>query len=206
MDITDFLAHDRRKEFLVGYYKNSESAPEAYFEYGIENDKTTAYNMLIKNVMSARSNMIIHTTWDMGWDTLGFVELQDGTDWQVVDYTTRLTKHNPNVLRIIKSNPATEYVLSLVAVDNPLKKFRNEYQLYRTGVTVKVNEYHIPEKYILQNGDKIEVFGYVQKFNVNDTEYDNGADIIIKNQNISISGTGSAVNYISMKILFRQTD
>ena len=142
----------------------------------------------------------------MGWDTLGFVELQDGTDWQVVDYTTRLTKHNPNVLRIIKSNPATEYVLSLVAVDNPLKKFRNEYQLYRTGVTVKVNEYHIPEKYILQNGDKIEVFGYVQKFNVNDTEYDNGADIIIKNQNISISGTGSAVNYISMKILFRQTD
>ena len=192
MDITDFLAHDRKKEFLVGYYKNSESAPEAYFEYGIESDKTTAYNMLIKNVMSARSNMIIHTTWDMGWDTLGFVELQDGTDWQVVDYTTRLTKHNPNVLRIIKSNPATEYVLSLVAVDNPLKKFRNEY--------------HIPEKYILQNGDKIEVFGYVQKFNVNDTEYDNGADIIIKDQNISISGTGSAVNTISMKILFRQTD
>ena len=51
MDITDFLAHDRRKEFLVGYYKNSESAPEAYFEYGIESDKTTAYNMLIKKTL-----------------------------------------------------------------------------------------------------------------------------------------------------------
>ena len=212
MDITDFLAHDRKKEFLVGYYKNNESAPEAYFEYGIESDKTTAYNMLIKNVMSARSNMIIHTTWDMGWDTLGFVELQDGTDWQVVDYTTRLTKHNPNVLRIMKSNPATEYVLSLVAIDNPMKIFQRECKVYKAVVPnpnrflVYINGTPLQKDFAyLKNNDKVRIIYYAPKVIVNGKEYTTG-DITITDSDIRLSpSAGAETSQKLLDITFKQT-
>ena len=212
MDITDFLAHDRRKEFLVGYYKTKEDAPEAYFEYGIESDKTTAYNMLIKNVMSARSNMIIHTTWNMEWETLGFIELQDGTSWQVVDYTTRLTKHNPNVLRIMHSNPATEYVLSLVAIDNPMKIFQREYKVYKavvsnpTRLLVYINGVPLSKEYgIIKNGDEVRVIYYAPKVIINEKEYTTG-NITITDSDIRLSpSAGAETSQKLLDITFKQT-
>lgn len=120
MDITDFLAHNRKNEYLCGTYRATEGDAPEYFEYGIESNKTSAYAMLIKNIRTTRSSLIIRTSWNMVWEDTGFVTTQDGLMWQVTDYTTEIKNRNADVLRIMNANPSTEFIVSLIAVDNPM--------------------------------------------------------------------------------------
>lgn len=119
MDITDFLAHNRKEEYLSGHYRETKSSEPIYFEYGVENERSSAYTILSQGLLTVRESTIIRTSWDLGWTVNCFVSTQDGKLWVINDFVTRVAQRNKNVSRLFKSNPATEYVISLVAVDNP---------------------------------------------------------------------------------------
>lgn len=119
MDITDFLSHNRKEEYLAGHYRESEKGEPIYFEYGIENERTNAYSILFQGILNATEKLIIRTTWDIGFKINAFISTQDGKLWQINDYVTRISGRNKNASRILQANPSTEYVISLTGVQNP---------------------------------------------------------------------------------------
>ena len=118
MDILDLLK-PRDKMFCSGEYRKKENSEPEYFEYTTENNKTAAYAMLIQNIASGQKNAVIRTAWALEWKDRGFVKTQDGEYWQVNDYTTEIKRTNENVLRILKTQPSQEYIISLIGVENP---------------------------------------------------------------------------------------
>lgn len=119
MDITDFLAHNRKEEYLSGYYRSSESGEPIYFEYGIENERSLAYQTLFNGILNSASKLIIRSSWHIGFAINGFISTQDGKLWQINDIMSVISKRNKNANRILSRNPSEEYVMSLTEVQNP---------------------------------------------------------------------------------------
>ncbi len=120
MDILDLLKPHNKMPCSGEYRKNETSEPE-YFEYAVEGMRTTAYAMLIQNIEATERHVIIRTSWAYDWKERGFVKTQDGQCWQVNDFITEVKRENESVLRLLKEEPAQEYIISLIGVENPLK-------------------------------------------------------------------------------------
>lgn len=119
MDILDFYSHDRKEEYLTGYYMKDETSEPIYFEYGIVNDGHKEYGNVIDRLNADSSNLTIKSTWDVGYEINGYIKTQDGDVWQISAINQILTERNKNVMRLLRSNPSKAFEISLIGVATP---------------------------------------------------------------------------------------
>ena len=119
MDILDFYGHDRKEEYLSGYYRKDEGAEPIYFEYGIASEERKEYNVEMDRVYADNLSLTIKTTWNVGFEINGYVETQDGKEWQVSTVSTIVTERNKQVTRLLRSNPSKAFEVTLIGTAKP---------------------------------------------------------------------------------------
>jgi hypothetical protein len=122
-DILDFLV-EREEEVLSGTYYNR--MPETTqdvgipFNYDIVNEKDRRYSTILGNIRADGATSTIKTNDHCGFKINGYIATQDGSFWQVAGLGKHLVKpETKQALRLLKESAETEYVLSLIEVDNP---------------------------------------------------------------------------------------
>lgn len=125
MDYLDFLTV-KDEEVLTGtYYKRRPITTEdggLPFSYDIVNESDKNYSTIISNLQTEQVVQTIRTNDLVGFKIKGYVVTQDGILWQITNIMKRLAKpENKQALRILKQTIETEFVIRLMAVDNPME-------------------------------------------------------------------------------------
>ena len=110
-DFIDMLSiHDH--DFLEGnYYPKKPKSPK---DHSILFD----YEMVDENAVSYAKTIRTHE--DIGWKIKGYVVTQDDLCWQIVDFRKILMpESNREALRVVKQSSQTEFIIRLIAVENP---------------------------------------------------------------------------------------
>lgn len=120
MDLIDFLA-PQEGYVLSGTYREKYKDEPIYFEYDVVDSPRWSFGELINNLIRDESAYVIRTQYALGWKTNGFVITQDGKAWRITEKIKHSTTKNKDALRIVTENPSTEWVLGMIAVDNPME-------------------------------------------------------------------------------------
>ena len=110
---------NRDEEFLTGtrYKKKTDYAGEK-FRYAILENQRSSFGTVTGNLMANQGAISIKTQNNLGWEVNQFVVLQDGTKWIINTVTKDIQSINPQVMYSFRTNEQTQYVLSLIFVDN----------------------------------------------------------------------------------------
>lgn len=124
MDFLDFLTV-KDEEVLTGtYYKRKPITTDdggLPFSYDIVNESDRTYSTMLNTLQTEQAVQTIVTNDLVGFKVKGYVVTQDGILWQITGIVKRLVKaENKQALRILKQTIDTEYVIRLIAVDNPM--------------------------------------------------------------------------------------
>lgn len=90
-----------------------------FFQYEILEGKRKSYGTIINNLIAMQGRLTIKTNWDLDFRPKEYIVDNDGMRWQIAEVQKLREEANPNVNAILKQNPDTDYILSLVEVDNP---------------------------------------------------------------------------------------
>jgi hypothetical protein len=126
-NVNDFLnlLIGKSDEVLTGSYypKRPKTARDVSIKFGydIVNDSDISYSKILDNVKTEQSILTIKTNDVCGFSINGYVVTQDGDMWQITGIIKRIVvKENKQALRFLKETPATEYVMRLIGVENPM--------------------------------------------------------------------------------------
>lgn len=109
-DILD-LTKRRKKEVFSGEFKvDRQSAPQ-YFEYKQQNYPSARFSEIINNLITTGRNVIIATSWHLGWQINSFVTLQNGRTYTITQIESEC--YNDETQRFMKESPNCEYILAL---------------------------------------------------------------------------------------------
>lgn len=117
MDVLDLLA-PKEEYVLTGTYRKKKDGPGAYFEYKEIDYPTRTFGEVIDNIITTQRRMTIRTRWNLDFCINGYVVTQDGQMWTIAQ--VQRNSYNAENLRFMQKNPNSEYILSLVGVDNPM--------------------------------------------------------------------------------------
>ena len=125
MDYLDFLTV-KDEEVLTGTsYKRRPITTEdggLPFNYDIVNESDKSYFTMLNTLETEQVVQTIKTNDLVGFKVKGYIATQDGKFWQITGIITRLVKPElKQALRILKNTIDTEYIIRLVAVDNPME-------------------------------------------------------------------------------------
>lgn len=120
MDLLDILK-PQEGYVLSGTYRVKYKAPPQYFEYDVVDSPRWSFGEIINNLIRDESAYVIRTMAPLSWKVNGFVITQDGKAWRITEKIKHNTTKNKDALRIVRENPSTEWVLGMVAVDNPME-------------------------------------------------------------------------------------
>lgn len=120
MDLLDYLA-PQEGYVLSGTYREKYKDEPIYFEYDVVDSPRWSFGELINNLIRDDSACVIRTQYALKWIINGFVITQDGKAWRITEKIKHSTTKNKDALRIVTENPSTEWVLGMVAVDNPME-------------------------------------------------------------------------------------
>lgn len=125
MDYLDFLTVKDEEVLTGNYYKRRPITTEdggLPFSYDIVNESDKNYSTIINNLQTEQVVQTIRTNDLVGFKIKGYVVTQDGILWQITNIMKRLAKpENKQALRILKQTIETEFVIRLIAVDNPME-------------------------------------------------------------------------------------
>lgn len=101
-------------QFYVGHYfaKNRpiQQGQGMYFKYEQVNDKSTRYHQLVQNLITSDSSIVIRTSWNMGFEVQGKVELADGTICIINNIQEQQSVINPQANAIVKNAQKLYYL------------------------------------------------------------------------------------------------
>ena len=117
MDALDFLRPRSGNDVYTGVYRRFKEEQGKVFEYETIDNPTRTFGQITTNLLTDTRSMRIKTTMAIDFEVEGFVTTQDGSLWQISQIMNDC--HNSQALRIFKSSPVCEKVITLVGVDNP---------------------------------------------------------------------------------------
>ncbi len=128
--ITDYLdIANPQGEFTAEarYYRTCPISPEdgaELFNYEYVDPRSSAYARAFGNIQITSENTSIRTNTQLSFPNkndgeLGFVMLSDGGFYAVLQVGKDYGKANKQVLRLFPTPVSTQYLLRLVAIDNP---------------------------------------------------------------------------------------
>ena len=120
MDLLDALK-PKVGYVLSGTYREKYKDSPLYFEYDVVDSPRWSFGEIINNLIRDDSAYVIRTMEPLPWKKNGFVITQDGKAWRITEKIKHSTTHNKDVLRLVKENPSTEWVLAMVSVENPME-------------------------------------------------------------------------------------
>lgn len=124
-DFLDFL-QIKDEEVLTGtfYERRPLTSADAgvSFQYDIVDESDRTYSNVLDTLHTVQAVQTIKTNDDCGFKVNSYIVTQDGVLWQISGAIKRLVKpENKQALRILKESIETEYVIRLIAVDNPMQ-------------------------------------------------------------------------------------
>ena len=100
------------------YYRKKTDVEGKYFRYEWLESQRRSYGQIINNLIAIQGRSVIKTNWDLDWIVKGFIVTKDGKRWTIVDITKMEQEVNPQTRYWLTHNADTDYVISLVEVDN----------------------------------------------------------------------------------------
>lgn len=109
-------------QYLYGTLYNKKTDTQGdFFRYEELLEKRNEYGQIINNLIATQGRYTIKTNWNLEYKVNQFVVTKDGVRYQIADITRMQQEVNPQTLYWFKSNPNTEWVISLVEVDNVME-------------------------------------------------------------------------------------
>ena len=123
MDLLDLITV-RTEEVLTGtYYKDFPETPQDIgieFNYDVVDDSDRSYFKVLDTLQTVQAIQTIKTHDLDDIKVNSYIVTQDGKMWQIRGAVERvINEHNKQALRWQKRTAATEYVIRLVAIENP---------------------------------------------------------------------------------------
>ena len=90
-----------------------------YFRYEELNDQNSFFGTVINNLIADQSRYVIKTNWDIGFEVGDFIiDKKSGNMWTIEQIERLQHDTNSQVMFWLKKNPETDFVLSLVKIEN----------------------------------------------------------------------------------------
>lgn len=109
-------------QYLYGtLFEKKSSTQGDFMRYEELIEKRREYGQIINNLIATQGRYTIKTNWNLDYKVGKFIVAKDGTRYQIADVTKMQQEVSPQTLYWLKSNLNTEYVLSLIEVDNVME-------------------------------------------------------------------------------------
>ena len=101
-------------------YKTKDNNEQGiYFRYEELNDQNSFFGTVINNLIADQSRYVIKTNWDIGFEVGDFIiDKKSGNMWTIEQIERLQHDTNSQVMFWLKKNPETDFVLSLVKIEN----------------------------------------------------------------------------------------
>ena len=101
------------------YKTKNNNEQGTYFRYEELNDQNSFFGTVINNLIADQSRYVIKTNWDIGFEVGDFiVDKKNGNMWTIEQIERLQHDTNSQVMFWLKKNPETDFVLSLVKIEN----------------------------------------------------------------------------------------
>ena len=88
------------------------------FKYDILAYPRKSYGQLVNNLIAKQGRLTIKTNWDLNWKVREYIVDNYGKKYQIQEVQTMPQEVNPQVVAINLINPDTDFVLSLIEIEN----------------------------------------------------------------------------------------
>lgn len=106
-------------QYLHGtrYKKKTDNQGEK-FRYELLVYPRKSYGQIINNLIATQGRLTIKTNWDLKWQVNEYVVDNYGKRYIIQDVQIMPQEVNPQVLAVSLVNPETDFVLSLIEIEN----------------------------------------------------------------------------------------
>ena len=115
--IDALISRDDEYFFGTRYKKKTDKQGDS-FQYEILDHKRKSYGTIVNNLIAEQGRLTIKTNWNIDFKKKQYIVDNDDVRWQIAEIQIMVEETNPCVNAILKKNPDTSIVLSLVEVDN----------------------------------------------------------------------------------------
>ena len=106
-------------QYFSGYYYHKKSDKQGqYFQYELLESPSRAFGTIVNNLIAEQGRMTIETNWALGFKAKEYITDHWGKRWQIASVVKMPQNVNPQVMALCIENQDTDYVLSLIEVDN----------------------------------------------------------------------------------------
>lgn len=99
------------------YNKKTDVQGES-FKYDILTYPRKSYGQLVNNLIAKQGRLTIKTNWDLDWKIRQFIVDNYGKKYTIQEVQTMPQEVNSQVVAVNLINPDTDFVLSLVEIEN----------------------------------------------------------------------------------------
>lgn len=107
--------------FIGTKYSNTTSKDGQYFEYELMTEIRKTYGTVITNLIKTQGRTTIKTNFNLDWKPRQIVVLENGNAYKVQEVAEMKLEVSPQVNALFE-NPNTDFVLSLVKIENPMER------------------------------------------------------------------------------------
>lgn len=100
------------------YFKKKTDTQGDNFRFEILVDKRSSYGQAVNNLIATQGRVTIKTNFDINFEVNGYITFWNGKRYIINEIVEMEQELNPQTKYWFKNNPNTEYVLSLVEVEN----------------------------------------------------------------------------------------
>ena len=106
-------------QYLYGIkYEKKTDGQGDKFKYEILVYPRKSYGQIINNLIAIQGRLTIKTNWDLKWKVNEYIVDNYGNKYIIQEVQKMPKEVNPQVLAVSLVNPETDYVLSLIEIDN----------------------------------------------------------------------------------------
>ena len=88
------------------------------FKYELLVYPRKSYGQIVNNLIATQGRLTIKTNWNLDWKVNQFIVDNYGKKYIIQEIQTMPQEVNPQVLALAITNPDTDYVLSLIEIEN----------------------------------------------------------------------------------------
>ena len=106
-------------QYLYGtQYRKKTDVQGNRFRYDILSYPRKSYGQIVNNLIAIQGRLTIKTNWNLDWKVNQFIVDNYGKKYLIQDIQLLPQEVNPQVLATCLINPDTDYVLSLIEIEN----------------------------------------------------------------------------------------
>lgn len=115
----DMILTNQGSQYLYGtQYKKKTDVQGTRCRYELLVYPRKSYGQIVNNLIATQGRVTIKTNWDLDWEVNQFFVDNYGIKYLIADVQIMPQEVNPQVLATSLINPDTDYVLSLIQVEN----------------------------------------------------------------------------------------